>query len=118
MIRISGETTEYAYDCNGNTLYKYVISYAGELLKITIGDTEKTTINGSTRTITTGTDDDGNTYVQNDKAKITSTTDDFGRTKEVVSKVNDLPVYELKYSYANGSDNGTKRHMGISYRCF
>ena len=91
----SGETTEYAYDCNGNTLYKYVISYDGELLKTTTGDTEKTTINGSTRTITTGTDDDGNSYVQNDKAKITNTTDDFGRKKKLLVKLIMLRIMSL-----------------------
>ena len=30
----SGETTEYCYDCNGNTLYKYLISEDGELLRV------------------------------------------------------------------------------------
>ncbi len=57
---------------NGNLLYKYLISSDGSLLRVVEGDTEKTTINGSMRTITNGTDDDGKSFVQNGYAKITS----------------------------------------------
>ena len=101
----SGETTEYCYDCNGNLLYKYLISSGGSLLRVVEGDTEKTTINGSERTITNGTDNDGKSYVQNGKAKITSDTDDFGRTTNVTTKVDNSPKFSVNYSYKNVLDN-------------
>ena len=66
----SGETTEYCYDCNGNALYKYIISENGELLRVVDGVTEKTKINGAERTITNGTDDDGKSYDQNGDCRI------------------------------------------------
>ena len=43
---------------------------------ISCKNTEKTSINGSERTITKGTDGDGKSYVQNGKAKITSDTNE------------------------------------------
>lgn len=101
----SNETTEYCYDCNGNALYKYLISESGSLLRVVEGDTEKTSINGSERTITNGTDDDGKSYVQNGKAKITSDTDDFGRTTNVTTKVDNSPKFSVNYSYKNVLDN-------------
>jgi hypothetical protein len=73
------------------------------LLRLVEGDTEKTTINGSERTITNGTDDDGKSYVQNGKAKITSDTDDFGRTSKVTTSIkngNDfVDKFNLNYTY-------------------
>ena len=111
----SGETTEYCYDCNGNLLYKYLISSGGSLLRVVEDDTEKTTINGSERTITNGTDDDGKSYVQNGKAKITSDTDDFGRTSNVKTsiKVGDdfVDKFNLTYTYKSVlGDNNQPTH--------
>ena len=100
----SGETSEYCYDCNGNTLYKYLISSDGELLRVTDGDTEKTSVNGSMRNITNGTDSDGNSYVQNGNAKITIDTDDFGRTTKVSTKVGDTSKFSVNYTYKNVGD--------------
>jgi RHS repeat-associated protein len=71
------------------------------LLRLVEGDTEKTSINGSERTITNGTDDDGKSYVQNGKAKITSDTDDFGRTTKVNTKLGDNPKFSVNYTYKN-----------------
>ena len=75
------------------------------MLRVVEGDTEKTTINGSERTITNGTDDDGKSYVQNGKAKITSDTDDFGRTTNVTTKVDNSSKFSVNYSYKNVLDN-------------
>ena len=44
---------------------------------------EKTSINGQTKTITTGTDEDGKSYVSNDGVTAKTTTDDFGKTTQV-----------------------------------
>ena len=82
-------------------MYKYLISEDGELLRVVEGDTEKTTVNGSMRTITNGTDDDGKSYVQNGNAKITSDTDDFGRKIKVNTKVDDSPKFSVNYTYKN-----------------
>ena len=119
----SGETTEYCYDCNGNLLYKYLISDDGELLRVVEGDTEKTTVNGSMRKITSGTDDNGKTYVKNGKATITTDTDDFGRTTKVTTKVDDSPKFSVNYTYKNvlDSDNNpthrtTKNIDKMSYK--
>jgi RHS repeat-associated protein len=119
----SGETTEYCYDCNGNLLYKYLISDDGELLRVVEGDTEKTTVNGSMRKITSGTDDNGKTYVKNGKATITTDTDDFGRTTKVATKVDDSPKFSVNYTYKNvlDSDNNpthrtTKNIDKMSYK--
>ena len=108
----SGETTEYCYDCNGNALYKYLISSNGELLRVVDGDTEKTTVNGSMRTITSGTDDNGISYVKNGKATITTDTDDFGRTTKVNTKVDDSPKFSVNYNYkAIGETNQTTNNV-------
>ncbi len=57
-------------------MYKYLISENGKLLRVVEGDTERTAVNNSMRTITNGTDDDGKSFVQNGNAKITSDTDE------------------------------------------
>ena len=107
-----GETTEYCYDCHGNALYKYLVSSDGELLRVVDGNTEKTAVNGSMRTITSGTDEDGNSYVKNGKAKITTDTDDFGRTTKVTTKVDDSPKFNVFYNYANvGETNRTTNNI-------
>ena len=113
----SGETTEYCYDCQGNVLYKYLISSDGSLLRLVEGDTEKTSINGSERTITNVTDDDGKSYVQNGNAKITSSTDDFGRTSKVTTSIkngNDfVDKFNLNYTYKTvGETNRTTKNVG------
>ena len=113
----SGETTEYCYDCQGNVLYKYLISSDGSLLRLVEGDTEKTSINGSERTIINGTDDDGKSYVKNGNAKITSDTDDFGRTSKVTTSIkngNDfVDKFNLNYTYKTvGETNRTTKNVG------
>ena len=108
----SGETTEYCYDCNGNALYKYIISENGELLRVVDGEIERTKINGVERTITNGTDDDGKSYVQNGSAKITSESDDFGRVTSVKTDIDNDEKFSLNYSYKNvGTTNQTTNNV-------
>ena len=45
----SGETTDYVYDCNGNTMSVLVSSESGTLLKQLIGDVGKITTTIHTR---------------------------------------------------------------------
>lgn len=56
----------------------YFLTYDSEGNKV-----EKTSIKGQTKTITTGIDEDGKSYVSNDGITAKTTTDDFGRTTEV-----------------------------------
>lgn len=56
----------------------YFLSYDSDGNKV-----EKTSINGQTKTITTGTDEDGKSYVSNDGVTAKTITDDFNRKTEV-----------------------------------
>ncbi|MBQ7505636.1 MAG: hypothetical protein IJT79_10050 [Ruminococcus sp.] len=94
----SGETTDYVYDCHGNTMSVLVSSESGTLLKQLIGDVEKTKINGRNYTIENGTDEQEHNYVKYGNSTITTATDDFGRTSSVTSS-----GYTLSYTYKNGS---------------
>lgn len=70
---------------------------------------EKTSINGQTKTITTGTDENGKSYVSNDCVTAKTTTDDFGRTTEVKTSCGEgNSVYFTQYEYADGkAENST-----------
>ena len=69
-------STLYYYTSDGS-LTHYIITNTG-------GNTvEKTSVNGQTKTITTGSDDDGMLFVNNDGVTNETSTDDFGRTTQV-----------------------------------
>ncbi|MBR1482856.1 MAG: hypothetical protein IJ598_07830, partial [Ruminococcus sp.] len=62
-----GDLSYYlSYDSNGNTV-------------------EKTAVDNAVRTITKGTDADGNAFVSNDGVTVTSEKDDFGRISSVTT---------------------------------
>ena len=82
----------------------YFLSYDSEGNKA-----EKTSINGQTKTITTGTDENGKAFVSNDGVTTKTVTDDFGRTTEVkTSRGEGNSVFFTNYEYAGGkSENST-----------
>ena len=107
-------TTYYYYDFNGTLAGEYRQTANGELSYYFTYDSngnkiEKTSINGQTKTITTGIDEDGKSYVSNDGITAKTTTDDFGRTTEVkTSRGEGNTVFFSNYEYANGkTDNST-----------
>ena len=107
-------TTYYYYDFSGNLTGEYRQN-SNESLSYYLGydsdgnKVEKTSINGQTKTITTGTDEDGKTYVSNDGVTAKTTTDDFGRTTQVkTSRGEGNTVYFTQYEYADGNaENST-----------
>ena len=110
----SETTTYYYYDFNGNLTGEYRQTDGGDLSYFLSYDSdgnkvEKTSINGQTKTITTGTDEDGKSYVSNDGVTAKTTTDDFGRTTEVkTSRGEGNSVYFTQYEYADGNaENST-----------
>ena len=110
----NSQTTYYYYDFNGSVTGEYRQSESGALSYFKSYDNdgnqvEKTSINGQVKTITTGTDSDGNTFVSNDGITVDSTTDDFGRTTEVkTSRGEGNSVFFTDYEYANvGTTNAT-----------
>ena len=110
----SETTTYYYYDFSGNLTGEYRQTDGGDLSYFLSYDSngnnvEKTSINGQTKTITTGTDEDGESYVSNDGVTAKTTTDDFGRTTEVkTSRGEGNSVYFTQYEYADGNaENST-----------
>ena len=110
----NSQTTYYYYDFNGSVIGEYRQSESGALSYFKSYDNdgnqvEKTSINGQVKTITTGTDSDGNAFVSNDGITVDSTTDDFGRTTEVkTSRGEGNSVFFTDYEYANvGTTNAT-----------
>ncbi len=78
----------FYYDFSGNLTGEYRQTDGGNLSYFLSYDSdgnqvEKTSINGQTKTITTGTDEDGKSYVSNDGVTAKTTTDDFGKTTQV-----------------------------------
>lgn len=63
---------------NSNGSLSYYLGYDSDGNQI-----EKTSINGQTKAITTGTDEDGKSYVSNDGVTAKTETDDFGRTTQI-----------------------------------
>ena len=104
---LNNQTTYYYYDFYGNITGEYRQSESGALSYFKSYDNdgnqvEKTSVNGQVKTITTGTDSDGNAYVSNDGITVDSTTDDFGRTTEVkTSRGEGNSVFFTDYEYAN-----------------
>ena len=95
-------TGEYRQTDGGNL--SYFLSYDGNGNKV-----EKNSINGQTKTITTGTDENGKSYVSNDGVTAKTSTDDFGRKTEVkTSRGEGNSVFFTDYEYASGkSENST-----------
>ena len=87
----SGETTYYYYDCNGNLESQFILGKDNTLAKSVTTDengntVEKTEIGNNTRTITSGTDSDGKSFVDYNGLKTTEEKDEFGRVTSVLTK--------------------------------
>lgn len=106
---LSNLTTYYYYDFEGNITGEYRQSADGSLSYYLSIDSdgnqvEKTSVNGQTRTITSGTDSDGNSFTNYDGVTIESESDDFGRTTQVETAKNGLSdSFITEYVYADGS---------------
>ena len=110
----SGETSYYYYTFDGSLESEYRTSSDGSLTHYIITDSngntvEKTSVNGQTKTITTGTDKDGKSFVSNDGVTNETSTDDFGRTTQVRTVRSDgTLVFNTDYEYASGkAENST-----------
>ena len=120
----SGETSYYYYTFDGSLESEYRTSSDGSLTHYIITDSngntvEKTSVNGQTKTITTGSDDDGKSFVNNDGVTNETSTDDFGRVSTVTTKQNESDtVFTKQYSYYHGSESNATTNMvgGISYK--
>lgn len=120
----SGETSYYYYTFDGSLESEYRTSSDGSLTHYIITDSngntvEKTSVNGQTKTITTGSDDDGKSFVNNDGVINETSTDDFGRVSAVTTKQNKSDtVFTKQYSYYHGSESNATTNMvgGISYK--
>lgn len=120
----SGETSYYYYTFDGSLESEYRTSSDGSLTHYIITDSngntvEKTSVNGQTKTITTGSDDDGKSFVNNDGVINETPTDDFGRVSTVTTKQNKSDtVFTKQYSYYHGSESNATTNMvgGISYK--
>lgn len=120
----SGETSYYYYTFDGSLESEYRTSSEGSLTHYIItnadGNTvEKTSVNGQIKTITTGTDKDGKSFVSNDGVTNETSTDDFGRVSTVTTKQNKSDtVFTKQYSYYHGSESNATTNMvgGISYK--
>ncbi len=104
----SGETTYYYYDCNGNLEGQFILGKDSTLAKSVTNDengntVEKTEIGNNIRTITSGTDSDGKSFVDYNGLKTTEEKDSFGRTTSILTKgLKDNKDYKVKYTYADG----------------
>ena len=120
----SGETSYYYYTFDGSLESEYRTSSDGSLTHYIITDSngntvEKTSVNGQTKTITTGSDKDGKSFVSNDGVTNETSTDDFGRVSTVTTKQNKSDtVFTKQYSYYHGSESNATTNMvgGISYK--
>lgn len=120
----SGETSYYYYKFDGSLESEYRTSSDGSLTHYIVTDSdgntvEKTSVNGQTKTITTGTDKDGKSFVNNDGVINETSTDDFGRVSTVTTKQNkNDTVFTKQYSYYHGSESNATTNMvgGISYK--
>ena len=87
----SGETTYYYYDCNGNLESQFILGKDSTLANSVTTDengntVEKTEIGNNMRTITSGTDSDGKSFVDYNGLKTTEEKDEFGRVTSVLTK--------------------------------
>ncbi|WP_304033654.1 RHS repeat domain-containing protein [Ruminococcus bromii] len=117
----SGETSYYYYTFDGSLESEYRTSSDGSLTHYIItnadGNTvEKTSVNGQTKTITTGTDKDGKSFVSNDGVTNETSTDDFGRTTQVRTVRSDGKlVFDTDYEYANGKAENSTTNLVSKY---
>ena len=120
----SGETSYYYYKFDGSLESEYRTSSDGSLTHYIVTDSdgntvEKTSVNGQTKTITTGSDDHGKSFVNNDGVINETSTDDFCRVSAVTTKQNKSDtVFTKQYSYYHGSESNATTNMvgGISYK--
>ena len=121
----SGETTYYYYDCNGNLEGQFILGKDSTLANSVTTDengntVEKTEIGNNTRTITSGTDSDGKSFVDYNGLKTTEEKDEFGRTTSILTKgLKDNKDYKVKYTYADGKEtNSTSKTVSNLYNTF
>jgi len=121
----SGETTYYYYDCNGNLESQFILGKDNTLAKSVTTDengntVEKTEIGNNTRTITSGTDSDGKSFVDYNGLKTTEEKDSFGRTTSILTKgLKDNKDYKVEYTYADGKEtNSTSKTVSNLYNTF
>ena len=111
----------YYYTFDGSLEREYRTSSDGSLTHYIItnadGNTvEKTSVNGQTKTITTGTDKDGKSFVSNDGVTNETSTDDFGRTTQVRTVRSDgTLVFNTDYEYANGKAENSTTNLVSKY---
>ena len=121
---ISSETTiYYTYDFSGNKIGEYRQKESGDLSYQIDYDSngnkvEKTSVNGTTKTITTGVDDDGNSFVSNNGITVKTESDDFGRTEKAKVDTQANNQFLTEYEYANGTaaNSTTNRISKITQR--
>ena len=117
----SGETSYYYYTFDGSLESEYRTSSDGSLTHYIITDSngntvEKTSVNGQTKTITTGTDKDGKSFVSNDGVTNETSTDDFGRTTQVRTVRSDgTLVFNTDYEYAGGKAENSTANLVSKY---
>ena len=117
----SGETSYYYYTFDGSLESEYRTSSDGSLTHYIVTDSdgntvEKTSVNGQTKTITTGTDKDGKSFVSNDGVTNETSTDDFGRTTQVRTVRSDGKlVFNTDYEYANGKAENSTTNLVSKY---
>ena len=121
----SGETTYYYYDCNGNLEGQFILgkdsTIANSVTTDENGNTvEKTEIGNNTRTITSGTDSDGKSFVDYNGLKTTEEKDEFGRTTSILTKgIKDNKDYKVEYTYADGKEtNSTSKAISSLTQSF
>ena len=117
----SGETSYYYYKFDGSLESEYRTSSDGSLTHYIVTDSngntvEKTSVNGQTKTITTGSDDDGKSFVSNDGVTNETSTDDFGRTTQVRTVRSDgTLVFNTDYEYAGGKAENSTTNLVSKY---
>lgn len=117
----SGETSYYYYTFDGSLESEYRTSSDGSLTHYIITDSngntvEKTSVNGQTKTITTGTGKDGKSFVSNDGVTNETSTDDFGRTTQVRTVRSDgTLVFNTDYEYAGGKAENSTTNLVSKY---
>ena len=121
----SGETTYYYYDCNGNLEGQFILGKDSTLANSVTTDengntVEKTEIGNNTRTITSGTDSDGKSFVDYNGLKTTEEKDEFGRTTSILTKgIKDNKDYKVEYTYADGKEtNSTSKAISSLTQSF
>ena len=117
----NGETSYYYYTFDGSLESEYRTSSDGSLTHYIVTDSdgntvEKTSVNGQTKTITTGTDKDGKSFVSNDGVTNETSTDDFGRTTQVRTVRSDgTLVFNTDYEYAGGKAENSTANLVSKY---